>query len=84
MSSDQNGNSMGDQITGALSKALQTGDFADLNGLVSQTVTDALNDAGKHIAQSISNTSNIKHTTTDSSAKDHGSARQTQEQELNQ
>lgn len=76
MSSDQTGNNMGDQITGALAKALQTGDFADLNGLVSQTVTDALNDAGKHIAQSISNNS---HTT--ANADDHNFSRQMQEKQ---
>ena len=54
MSDSQNWNSVGEQIKNALSGALQTGDFTDLNELVSQTVTDTLNDAGKHIAESFS------------------------------
>lgn len=54
MSDSQNWNSVGEQIKNALSGALQTGDFTDLNELVSQTVTDTLSDAGKHIAESFS------------------------------
>lgn len=33
----------------ALAQALQTGDFKNLNDLVTQTVTNALNEVGKHI-----------------------------------
>lgn len=54
MNDSQNWNVVGEQIKGALSDALRTGDFTDLNELVSQTVTDTLNDAGKHIAESFS------------------------------
>ncbi|MCM1126371.1 MAG: 5-bromo-4-chloroindolyl phosphate hydrolysis family protein [Lachnospiraceae bacterium] len=50
MKDSQNKNIMGEQIKSALSDALQTGDFSLLNELVSQTVTDALTDAGKNIA----------------------------------
>lgn len=34
----------------ALSEALQSGDFKDLNDLVSQTVTEAVSEVGKHIS----------------------------------
>lgn len=50
MKDSQNKNIMGEQMKSALSDALQTGDFSLLNELVSQTVTDALTDAGKNIA----------------------------------
>lgn len=79
MSSEQNGGGMGEQITGALAKALQTGDFTDLNGLVSQTVTDALSDAGKHIAQSISNSAH-----TAANTDGHNTSRQYREQSQNE
>ena len=36
-----------------LSDALRTGDFANLNELVSQTVTDTLNEAGKQFANGL-------------------------------
>lgn len=52
MSSNRH-NGMDEQIKSALAKALQTGDFANLNELVSLTVTDALSDAGKHISQNV-------------------------------
>lgn len=50
MNDSQNWNIVGDQMKRALSDALQTGDFSVLNELVTQTVSDTLNDAGKHIA----------------------------------
>lgn len=50
MNDSQNWNVVGEQMKSALSDALRTGDFAELNELVSQTVTDTLNEAGKHIA----------------------------------
>lgn len=53
MSSNQNWSAYGEQIKSELNKALQTGDFSNLNNLVSQTVTGALNEAGKHISQSV-------------------------------
>jgi catabolite regulation protein CreA len=34
----------------ALAEALQSGDFKNLNDLVSQTVTDAVNEVGKHVS----------------------------------
>lgn len=46
MSNNQNLNNLGDQIKGALSEALMTGDFKNLNNMISNTVTSALNDAG--------------------------------------
>ncbi|MCI9338193.1 MAG: hypothetical protein HFH93_11780 [Lachnospiraceae bacterium] len=49
MSDNRNWNGTGEQLKSALSEALQSGDFKILNELVSQTVTDAINAAGKHI-----------------------------------
>ena len=46
----QSEHNMGEQIMGALSDALQSGDFNDLNRLVSQSVVNALNEVGKHIS----------------------------------
>jgi len=40
---------MGEQMKDALSDALKTGDFRELNNLVSQTVTTALNEVGRHV-----------------------------------
>ena len=40
MSDNQSWNSTGEQIRDALSEALRSGDFKDLNDLVSQTVTN--------------------------------------------
>lgn len=54
MNDSQNWNIVGEQMKRALSDALQTGDFTDLNELVSQTVTDAVSEAGKHIAENFS------------------------------
>ncbi|MGN1147998.1 MAG: 5-bromo-4-chloroindolyl phosphate hydrolysis family protein [Lachnospiraceae bacterium] len=53
MSDNQNWSAYGEQIKSELNKALQTGDFSNLSELVSQTVTGALNEAGKHISQSV-------------------------------
>ena len=50
MNNSQNWNAVGEQMKSALSDALRTGDFTDLNELVSQTVTDALSEAGKQFA----------------------------------
>ena len=50
MNDSQNWNIVGEQMKSALSDALQTGDFTVLNELVTRTVSDTLNDAGKHIA----------------------------------
>lgn len=50
MNESQNWNIVGEQMKSALSDALQTGDFTVLNELVTQTLSDTLNDAGKHIA----------------------------------
>lgn len=64
MNDNQNLNSMGEQIKDALADALQTGDFANLNELVSQTVTDTLTDAGKHFVKNAEkNTDRFKKTT---------------------
>lgn len=71
---------MGEQIKEALADALQTGDFSGLNELVSQTVTDALNDAGKHIAQSMNSAANTKGRSQNSADKEKELQRQKQEQ----
>lgn len=47
MSNNSQFNHLGDQIKGALNEALTTGDFKNLNSLVSDTVTSALHDAGR-------------------------------------
>ncbi|MDE7333973.1 MAG: 5-bromo-4-chloroindolyl phosphate hydrolysis family protein [Lachnospiraceae bacterium] len=49
MSDNQSWNSTGEQIKDALSEALRSGDFKNLNDLVSQTVTSTLNEVGRHI-----------------------------------
>lgn len=46
MSNSSHFNNLGDQIRGALNEALSTGDFKELNTLVSDTVKSALSDAG--------------------------------------
>lgn len=46
-----NQNNIGDQIKDALTDALQSGDFRILNDLVTQTVTDTLNEVGKQITK---------------------------------
>lgn len=53
MSGFQNQNNIGDQIKDALADALQNGDFKNLNDLVTQTVTDTLNEVGKQIADAV-------------------------------
>lgn len=45
MSENRNRNGIGDEIKNALSEALQSGDFKSLNDLVSQTVTEAINES---------------------------------------
>lgn len=45
MSNNSHFNNLGDQIKGALNEALSTGDFKNLNSLVSDTVKTALSDA---------------------------------------
>ena len=49
MSNNQNWNKMGEDIKDALSEALRSGDFTNLNDLVSQSVSDAINEVRKHI-----------------------------------
>ena len=49
MSNNQNRGNMGEQIKEALAQALRTGDFKNLNDLVTQTVTSTLNEVGIHI-----------------------------------
>ena len=50
MKDNQSEHNMGEQIMGALSDALQGGDYSTLNRLVSQSVVSALNEVGKHIS----------------------------------
>lgn len=51
MSNNQNWSSMGEQIKDALSDALQSGNFNNLNDLVTQAVTNSLKDAGINITR---------------------------------
>lgn len=53
MSGYQNRSSMGDQIKGALTEALQSGDFSKLNDLVSQTVSNTIDEVKTNIASEI-------------------------------
>lgn len=50
MSDSRNWSATGEQMKSALAEALQSGDFKNLNDLVSQTVTDAVNEVGKHVS----------------------------------
>lgn len=50
MSDSRNWSTTGEQMKNALTEALQSGDFKNLNDLVSQTVTDAVNEVGKHVS----------------------------------
>lgn len=45
----QNWRSTGEQIKGALTDALQSGNFKNLNNLVSQTVSNAISEVEKHV-----------------------------------
>lgn len=49
MGDNQNWNQTGEQIKGALAEALKSGDFRNLNALVSQTATSVLHEVGIHI-----------------------------------
>ena len=49
MGESRNWSGTGEQIKSALSEALQSGDFKNLNDLVSQTVADALGEVGKRV-----------------------------------
>lgn len=49
MSSNQNWTNTGELMKDALSDALNTGDFKELNNLVAQSVTTALNEVGIHV-----------------------------------
>lgn len=56
MNKYQNQNNLSDQFKKAISEALATGDYRNLNTLVSDTVTDALSDAGIQIKNAADNT----------------------------
>lgn len=53
MSGYQNRSNMGEQIKGALTEALQSGDFSKLNDLVSQTVNITIDEVRSNIASGI-------------------------------
>lgn len=46
---NQNWNNTGEQIKGALTEAMQSGDFKKLNDLLSRTAVNALNEVGRYI-----------------------------------
>ena len=58
MSDNQNWRNIGEQMKNELTHALQTGDFKQLNNLVSQTVANTLNEVGIHIMPDGSQNSN--------------------------
>ena len=49
MNDGHNGRPIGDQINNAVSEALQSGDYSNLNGLVLRTMNDTLSEAGVQI-----------------------------------
>lgn len=51
MSSEQNWKNMGEQIKASVSQAIQTGDYSQVNRLVSDTVNNALREARNQAAQ---------------------------------
>lgn len=53
MGNNQNWINTGEQIKNALADALNTGDFKELNNVVAQSVTTALNEAGIHVNNTI-------------------------------
>ena len=59
MNDNQNWNTLGDQIKGAVSDALESGDFKNLNTIVSGSVTTALGEAKKKL-QEVQDNQNIK------------------------
>ena len=50
MNDNLNWSSTGEQIKNAVTEALQSGDFKELNLLVSQTVTNVVNEVGRHVS----------------------------------
>lgn len=56
MSDKQNWNQIGSQIMGAVNDALQSGDFNNLNGLVRDTVNNAINEAKRQTQNAINST----------------------------
>ncbi len=53
MMDKQHEHNIGEQIKDALSDALQNGDFSDLNRLVSQSVTNAINEVGRQAQEQV-------------------------------
>ena len=53
MSNNRNWSATGEQMKSALAEALQSGDFKNLNDLVSQTVADAMGEVGKQDRKSV-------------------------------
>ncbi len=53
MKDNQSEHNIGEQIKDALSDALQSGDFSELNRLVSQSVTNAINEVGRQAQEQV-------------------------------
>jgi len=53
MNDNQNWINTGELMKDALSEALNTGDFKELNNLVAQSVTTVLNEVGVHVTTQI-------------------------------
>jgi len=78
MSNNLNWNNPGEQIKDALSEALSTGDFRELNNLVSQTVTTAISEMGKHTSSNNSGTQSSSFDYRNSQSTDQGSSEEEQ------
>lgn len=57
MNKYQNPNNLGDQFKKAVSDALSSGDFRELNTLVTDTVTDVISEAGRQVKNAADNAS---------------------------
>ena len=75
MGDNKNWSGTGEQIKDALAEALQSGNFKNLNDLVSQTVADAVDEVGKHISFTV-NTGTGNNSRKESSAGQAGSQKE--------
>lgn len=77
MNDNLNWNSTGEQIKNAVTDALQSGDFKELNLLVSQTVTNVVNEVGRHVSSVSTGMQNKNQSTPESSSDNRENTAQT-------
>lgn len=77
MSDNQNWINTGELMKDALSEALNTGDFKELNNLVAQSVTTALNEVGVHINTQINQNQPQRNSADKSAFQPDGTGQQT-------